>query len=174
MKKLPLIVGAVVLLAGVGGAAYFFLLKGSPAPSSAEKVRAGRAAAAKLAAERKLLKKERLKLMTEGPTVRLADEFVVNLEGHGLTHYAKFSVAIQVDEGTPMHAAGGHGDSEGAALEEEAEVRDIIIDSASEFSADELARAAGRERLKHAIEKTVTKRTQTIPLEVFFTSFAVQ
>jgi flagellar basal body-associated protein FliL len=174
MKKLPLIAGVVVGLAVLGGAAYFFLLKGGPAPTSAEKVRAGRAAAAELASEQKLLKKERLKLLAKGPTVKLVDEFVVNLAGDGLAHYAKFTVAMQVDEGTPMEVAGGHGAGDGPALEEESEVRDIIIDSASGFNAEELAGAEGREELKHAIAKTITKRTQTIPLEVFFTSFAVQ
>ena len=107
MKKLPLIAGVVVGLAVLGGAAWFFLLKGGPTPTSAEKVKAGRAAAAELAAELKVVKKERLKLLTKGPTVKLVDEFVVNLAGNGLAHYAKFTVALQVDEGTPMEAAGG-------------------------------------------------------------------
>ena len=106
--------------------------------------------------------------------MHLEKEFLVNLDDPSLRHFAKFEVAMMVDSETPLAAAGAHGAEAGPAIEQEAEVRDIIIDTASGFRAEELATANGREELKKLIAERVPEHTTTLPLHVFFTSFAVQ
>ena len=166
VKKLIPVIAVVVLLGG-GFFAYKTFLSGgggpklSPAAAHKKELKAAEA-------EMKKRKQDRV----EGQTVSLGDDFIVNLADAGLAHFAKFQVTLKVDAGTPV-AAGGEG-GEGPALEDTPQIRDIVIADASAFTADELASTEGKERLKRRIAVDVSNHTETLPLEIFFTTFAIQ
>ena len=169
-KLLPIIaLVALVALAGGGFFAYTTFLSGGGGKKRAHQTPADK----RRAAEKKARAAMRLRQQTraDGPTVSLGDSFLINLADPGLAHYAKFDVSFKVDAKTPM-AAAGHGSS--AELEEQAAIRDIVITDAGRFTATELTRAAGVEELKRRIIHDVVARTETLPLDVYFTSLAVQ
>jgi flagellar basal body-associated protein FliL len=167
MKKLlPIIVGVGVLLGG-GYFAYKTFLAGDQKPKLSaaavlRKAERGRKAAMRL----------RMKQRAPGQTISLGDDFVVNLSDPGLAHYAKFQVSLKVDAKTPV-AAAAEGSTE-LGLEDDAQIRDIVIDQAGRFTAEQLTSNEGREKLKHRIESELSHHTETLALDVYFTSFAVQ
>jgi flagellar basal body-associated protein FliL len=167
-KILPLLLG--VLLAGGGFGLYTMVLSGGGGKK--ETPAQAQAAAKKLLAT---AKKDRIKAGIDGEVVSAGDPFVVNLSDPGLAHFAKFSVSLLVDTGTPMAKAAAEGATAAPALEEAAQVRDLIIDAVSSHSASELATAEGREVLKKQIITSIDKDTaKTVVLEVYVTDFAIQ
>jgi flagellar protein FliL len=167
MKKiLPLILG--VLLMGGGYFGYTKFMGGGPVETPVE---AQQKAEKTLAEEKKQRKKDKI----DGPVVSLGDPFVVNLADPGLTAYTKFSVSLKVDKGTPMEAAGAHGATAAPALEEQTEIRDVVIAVISARTSEELKSAEGREAAKEELMDTINKDVpKTLALEVFFTDFAIQ
>jgi flagellar basal body-associated protein FliL len=165
-KKLIIIIAAVAVpVLGAGG--YFgytmFLAGGGKAASPAV------AQKAKLKKERTTMKL-RMKQRLEGPIVPLGDDFVVNLDG--LAHFAKFDVSLKVDKATKL-AAGAEATA-APELDDQAQIRDIVIADTSSYSANQLASISGKHKLKERIMTDVAKRTNTVALDVYFTGFAIQ
>ena len=113
----------------------------------------------------------------EGVVYVLPKEFVVNLEDG---KFAKFNVAMVLDHSQPTApAAGGHGAApeppEGfGTLEQEAVVRDIVVDEASGIEADELTDRKLRTKLKKKILKQIKSHSDVKVEEVLLTDIAVQ
>jgi flagellar basal body-associated protein FliL len=167
-KKLIIIIAAVALpvLGGGGYFGYTMVLAG------------GGKAKSPVAAQKIALKKERtamklrIKQRIDGPIVPLGDDFVVNLGG--LAHFAKFDVSLKVDKTTvvmPPDTASTTGDS---ILEDQAQIRDIVIADTSSYSAAQLASMSGKNKLKERIMTDVANKTNTVALDVYFTGFAIQ
>jgi flagellar basal body-associated protein FliL len=166
-KKLIIIIAVLVPVLGAGG--YFgytmFLAGGGKGKSP---VAAQKAMLKKDRTEMKLRVKQRL----DGPIVPLGDDFVVNLGG--LSHFAKFDVSLKVDKATvimPPSTTSTTGDS---TLDDQAQIRDIVIADTSSFSATQLASIDGKDKLKEKIMKDVANKTNTVALDVYFTGFAIQ
>jgi flagellar basal body-associated protein FliL len=166
-KKLIIIIAAVALPA-LGGGGYFgytmFLAGGGKGTSP-------------VAAQKAMLKKQRtamklrIKQRIDGPIVTLGDDFVVNLGG--LAHFAKFDVSLKVDKATKLAAAAAAATAD-PALEDQAQIRDIVIADTSSYSATQLASMAGKNKLKERIMTDVANKTNTVALDVYFTGFAIQ
>jgi flagellar basal body-associated protein FliL len=166
-KKLIIIIAAVALPA-LGGGSYFgytmFL--------------GGGKAASPVAAQKLALKKERtamklrIKQRIDGPIVTLGDDFVVNLGG--LAHFAKFNVSLKVDKQTMVAAPATSSTTGDPVLEDQAQIRDIVIADTSAYSAAQLASTSGKTKLKERIMTDVANRTNTVALDVYFTGFAIQ
>ena len=166
-KKLIIIIAGVALpVLGVGG--YFgytmFL--------------AGGKAASPVAAQKLALKKERtamklrMKQRIDGPIVTLGDDFVVNLGG--LAHFAKFNVSLKVDKQTMVAPPATSSTTGDPVLEDQAQIRDIVIADTSSYSAAQLASISGKTKLKERIMTDVATKTNTVALDVYFTGFAIQ
>jgi flagellar basal body-associated protein FliL len=167
-KKLIIIIAAVALPA-LGGGGYFgytmFLAGGGKGGSPV--------AAQKLALKKaRIAMKLRIKQRIDGPIVPLGDDFVVNLGG--LAHFAKFDVSLKVDKATPIALAAAESTTGGSALEDQAQIRDIVIADTSSYSAGQLATMSGKQKLKERIMTDVSNKTNTVALDVFFTGFAIQ
>ena len=113
------------------------------------------------------------KTKVHGVVYVLPKEFLVNLhEGR----FAKLSVALVVPH--LPHAAGGHGapaPPEGYGAEpQEAIVRDVITDTLTDASAEELIEAEGREKIKKKILEAIKKHTDVHVEEVLFPDVTVQ
>jgi flagellar basal body-associated protein FliL len=165
-KKLILIIAGVSLpiLGGGGYFGYTMFLAGGKTASPAV---AQKAALKKERAAMKLRIKQRI----DGPIVTLGDDFVVNL--NGLAHFAKFNVSLKVDEATVV-APAATGATTGDSLEDQAQIRDIVIADTSEYSASQLATLSGKKKLKERIMTDVSNTTNTVALDVYFTGFAIQ
>jgi flagellar basal body-associated protein FliL len=167
-KKLIIIIAGVALpvLGGGGYFGYSMFLAG------------GGKAASPVVAQKKALKKARTEMKLrieqriEGPIVPLGDDFIVNLGG--LAHFAKFDVSLKVDKATPLAAAAAEGAAGAAALEDQAQIRDIVIADTSAYSAGQLATITGKRKLKERIMTDVSNKTNTVALDVYFTGFAIQ
>jgi flagellar basal body-associated protein FliL len=146
MSKLKIILPLALLIAG---GAYKFALAKPAVPAPKPKV--------------------------EGEVYVLPKDFLVNLADG---RYGKLNVALVFDHG--FHAApadAGHGSSapEGyGVLTQEALVRDIITDSLTDATADELTDRAERGELKEKIAKRIKKHTDVKVHHVLFTDVAVQ
>jgi flagellar basal body-associated protein FliL len=106
----------------------------------------------------------------------LPKEFVVNLSDD---HFAKFNVALVVDESQPTAPEAGHEapvkPPEGfGTLEQEAVIRDIIVDEVSGVESDELIKRRLRARLKKALLKEIKAHSDVKVHEVLLTDIAVQ
>lgn len=151
MKKKKLIILAVVVLAGLGGAYKFVLSK----PKEAE-----------------------AKPKVEGSVYVLGKEFLVNLsEGR----FAKLTVALVLDphDTSTEPASGGHGAAptppEGyGPMTQEALIRAIVTGALTDVRADELIDRKGREHLQGDILKSIEKSTDVHAEEVLFTDVTVQ
>jgi flagellar basal body-associated protein FliL len=111
-----------------------------------------------------------------GEVYVLPKEFLVNLAGG---RYAKLSVALVVEPGaSAAHGGGGHGapaPPEGYGTEpQEALVRDVITDTLTDASDDELVDREGRERIKKKILKSIKEHTDVHAEEVLFPDVTVQ
>lgn len=165
-KKLIIILGAMLPVLGGGG--YFGYTMFLVTPAKASPVAAQKKALTK---DRKAMKL-RIAQSIEGPIVPLGDDFIVNLGG--LAHFAKFDVSLMVDKATKvLPAAAGATDTD-PTLDDQAQIRDIVISDTSGYSAGELATPAGKNKLKHEIEKDVDAKTDTVAIDVYFTNFAIQ
>lgn len=149
-KKLLMIVGPVMLLVLLFGVKTF-VLGGSPPPDEA-----------------KLAK-------TPGPVFTMTQPFVINLAaGDGKTHFAKVGVAMRLSElSAPLLVAGPSADAP-LTVEDEPELRDIVIATVQRHSISELSRPAGREAVKRQIMRRVNKETEVKITDVYYTEFAVQ
>jgi flagellar basal body-associated protein FliL len=139
---------------------------------------AGGKAASPVAAQKLALKKERtamklrMKQRIDGPIVTLGDDFVVNLGG--LAHFAKFNVSLKVDKQTMVAPPATSSTTGDPVLEDQAQIRDIVIADTSSYSAAQLASISGKTKLKERIMTDVATKTNTVALDVYFTGFAIQ
>jgi flagellar basal body-associated protein FliL len=168
LKKIIIIVVAALPLLGGGGYFGYTMLLAPPAA----KAESPKAAAKALKKKEEAAKKLRIKAGTPGLTIPLDGDFIVNLGG--LTHFAKFDVSMLVDKGTPSVAPGKESTSTNPVLEDNDQVRDIIITDTSRYTADELATPGGKAKLKKRLMKDITEKTDTIALRIYFTNFAIQ
>ena len=114
----------------------------------------------------------------EGVVYVLPKEFVVNLEDG---RFAKFNVALVLDHSQPT-APEPEGGEEAAVeppegfgtLEQEAVVRDIVVDEVSGVSADDLTKRKKRAKLKKKILKQIKAHSDVKVEEVLLTDIAVQ
>ena len=117
------------------------------------------------------------KKKVHGVVYVLPKEFVVNLEDG---RFAKFNVALVLDHSQPTApAAEGHGapvePPEGfGTLEQEAVIRDIVVDQASGVSSDELTKRKPRTKLKKKMLKEIKQHSDVKVEEVLLTDIAVQ
>lgn len=121
-----------------------------------------------------LAKPAEVKHKVEGEVYILPKEFVLNLADG---RFAKVGVALVLEPGALEE--GGHGGGakppEGfGPLPQEALVRDIVVDTVTSRSADDLTRREGREALKKRILKSITTHTDVHAEHVVFTDVAVQ
>jgi flagellar basal body-associated protein FliL len=165
-KKILIPLLALLPILGAGG--YFGYTMFLAGGKTASPVKAQDAMLKKQRAAMKLRLKERL----DGPIVPLGDDFVVNLEG--LAHFAKFDVSLKVDKATKLLPAATGATDTDPTLDDQAQIRDIVIADASAYSAKQLASLGGKAKLKQEIMHDVSSRTNTVALDVYFTGFAIQ
>jgi flagellar FliL protein len=112
-----------------------------------------------------------------GTVYVLPKDFFVNLEDD---RFAKVSLGLVLDHSQPTApAAGGHGAAaappEGyGTLEQEAVIRDIVTDTLTAKSSDDLIRRRGREKLKKEILREIRAHTDVKTEEVLLMDVAVQ
>jgi hypothetical protein len=114
----------------------------------------------------------------DGVVYVLPKEFVVNLEDG---HFAKFNVALVLDHSQPTAPEPAGGESapteppEGyGTLEQEAVIRDIVVDEASGVSSDDLTKRKPRLKLKKKMLKEIKSHSDVKVEEVLLTDIAVQ
>jgi flagellar basal body-associated protein FliL len=148
MKKKLMLLVPILVLAGGG---YKFALAKPAAPAPKPKV--------------------------HGEVYVLPKDFLVNLSDG---RYGKLNVGLVFEEGFTAAAAAGHGAGateppEGyGALTQEALVRDIITDTLTDATAEQLIDRREREELKEKVAKKIKKSTDVKVHEVLFTDVAVQ
>jgi flagellar FliL protein len=107
-----------------------------------------------------------------GEVYVLPKEFLVNLEGG---RYAKVQVAMVIE---PAEGAAHGGEStppEGYGADpQEAVVRDLVTDTLTDATDEELISREGREHLKEKILKQIKKHTDIHVEEVLFPDVTVQ
>jgi flagellar basal body-associated protein FliL len=165
-KKILIIGIAALPVLGGGGYFGYSMMMAKPA----KKVSPA-AAAKKLEKTERTAMKLRMKTKAAGETVDLGGDFVVNLDG--LSHFAKFDVSMAVDKASKLAAAAADA-AAAPALEDQAQIRDIVISDTGAYSAAQLTEPGGKAKLKKKIIKDVTEKTNTLPLSVYFTNFAIQ
>lgn len=135
----------VVLLVAVGGVYKFVLAK----PAKAEP-----------------------KPKVHGEVYVLPKEFLVNLEGG---RYAKVQVAMVIEPAEAGAHASESTPPEGYGADpQEAVVRDLVTDTLTNASDEELISREGREHIKEKILKQITKHTDIHIEEVLFPDVTVQ
>jgi len=147
VKKIVIIAVPVVLVLAVAG--FLFLKPKAPAPDEAA-----------------LAKKP-------GHIYTMVDPFIVNLADRDQRHFAKVGVALQLSKLSDSHLPAAHG-KEPVKLEEDAEIRDIVIATLQERTSDDLSTRRGRHAVKDTIVKQVNAHTELKIIDVYFTEFAVQ
>src|SRR3954471_4076080 len=112
-----------------------------------------------------------------GEVYVLPKDFLVNTSDG---KFAKVNVALVIDEGSALPAAGGGVGAAAARPEgfgtmpQEAAVRDIITNTLSDVSGSKIIKRSGREKLKKKILKAILKKTDVKAHDVLFTDVAVQ
>jgi flagellar FliL protein len=148
VKKKLMIIGPVVLLAALFAVKTFVL---APPPPD----------------EKKLAKEPGLTYIMDEP-------FVVNLaDGDGTPHFAKVGVALRFSKLSEGEITKGEGDTPDA-VEESAELRDIVISTLQSKTSAQLGSATGRDAVKKGIVERVNKHTDYKIVDVYYTEFAVQ
>ena len=113
----------------------------------------------------------------EGVVYVLPKEFVLNLDDN---RYAKLNVALVLDHSQPTApVAEGEGEvvepPEGfGTLEQEAVIRDIVVDELTGAKAKELNNAKLRVKLKRKVLKQIKAHTDVKVEDVLFTDIAIQ
>jgi flagellar basal body-associated protein FliL len=111
----------------------------------------------------------------DGQVYVLPKEFLINLNGG---RFAKLSVGLVLDHSQATAEAGGEAAAkppEGfGTLPQEAVIRDLVTDTLTDGSADNLVSEKGRERLKSRLLLSIKKKTDVKVEEVLFTDVAVQ
>jgi flagellar FliL protein len=139
---------AVVLLVALFGVKTF-VLKGAPPDE------------AKLAKE-------------PGPVYVMPDPFVVNLSDQGeVPHFAKVGVALRFSKLSAGEILPAKGEDP-PEVEDDAELRDIVISTLQRRSSAQLGSSAGRDEVKKEIVGRINKQTELKILDVYYTEFAVQ
>ncbi len=148
MKKILMIAGpALIVLAVV---AKMFLLPAAPPP------------------DEKALAKE------PGPIYTMTEPFVVNLsDGQDTPHFAKVGIALRLSMLSASLVPAGH-TPEPVPLEQDPELRDIVIKTLQKYSSAELSGPKGRAEVKKHIVEAVNKETDVSIIDVYYTEFAVQ
>lgn len=121
-----------------------------------------------------LAKPAEVKHKVEGEVYILPKEFVLNLADG---RFAKVGVALVLEPGAleeDGHGGGAKPPEGFGPLPQEALVRDIVVDTVTSRSADDLTRREGREALKRRILKSITTHTDVHAERVVFTDVAVQ
>ena len=107
-----------------------------------------------------------------GQVYVLPKEFLLNLAD---SHFVKLNVGLVLAEGqVPEESHGGPPPEGFGALEQEAVVRDVITDTITDSSSDELVSRKGRTALKEKILKRLRAETDVKVNDVLFTDVAVQ
>jgi flagellar basal body-associated protein FliL len=109
----------------------------------------------------------------DGQVYVLPKEFLLNLAGN---HFVKLNVGLVLADGeVPTSAEGGTPPPEGfGPLPQEAVVRDVITDTITDASSDQLVSRKGRNALKAKLLKSLRARTDVKVKDVLFTDVAVQ
>lgn len=143
-----LMIVAPVLLLVLGAAAFFFLKPQAPPVS-----------------EEALAKQP-------GPVYTMVEPFVVNLADK-TPHLAKVGVALQLSKASAAKLPAAEG-AKVPKLEEDAQLRDIVISAIQEQTSATLSSAQGRQAVKQTIVSQVNKQTELRIIGVYYTEFAVQ
>ena len=104
----------------------------------------------------------------------LPREFLVNLSDD---RFAKLNVALVLhgEEQVKPASEAGHTPPEGfGALPQEAIVRDLVTDTLTDASADQLIERAGRQELKRRLAREIRAHTDVKVDDVLLTDVAVQ
>jgi flagellar basal body-associated protein FliL len=102
----------------------------------------------------------------------LPKEFVLNMDGG---RYAKLTVGLVLDEEEAVESGHGAAPPEGfGPLEQEALVREIVTDTLTGGSADDLTSSEGRAAHKRRILRAIKQGTDVDATAVVFTDVAVQ
>jgi flagellar basal body-associated protein FliL len=108
----------------------------------------------------------------DGQVYVLPKEFLLNLAGN---HFVKLNVGLVLAEGSVPASASGTPPPEGfGPLPQEAVVRDVITDTITDSSANQLVSRKGRNALKAKLLKALRARTDVKVKDVLFTDVAVQ
>jgi flagellar FliL protein len=111
----------------------------------------------------------------DGTVYVLPKEFLINLSGG---RFAKLSVGLVLDNSQATADTSGHAATkppEGfGTLPQEAVIRDLVTDTLTDGSADNLVSEKGRERLKSRLLVSIKKKTDVKVEEILFTDVAVQ
>jgi flagellar FliL protein len=119
-----------------------------------------------------LAKPAELHKKVEGQVYVLPKEFLLNLSDG---HFAKIDVALVLKEGQIADSAEGTPPPEGfGPLEQEAVVRDVIVDTITDADSKDLVSRKGRNALKEKVLKRLRARTDVKVNDVLFTDVAVQ
>ena len=107
----------------------------------------------------------------DGQVYVLPKEFLLNLSDG---HFAKMNVALVLKEGQLTEGEGAPPPEGFGALEQEAVVRDVIVDTITDASSKALVSRKGRHALKEKVLKRLAARTDVKVNDVLFTDVAVQ
>ena len=119
-----------------------------------------------------LAKPTEAKHKVDGQVYVLPKEFLLNLAGN---HFVKLNVSLVLAEGQIPEKAEGAPPPEGfGLLEQEAVVRDVITDTVTDASDQQLVSRKGRNKLKEKLLKRLRSETDVKVNDVLFTDVAVQ
>ena len=109
----------------------------------------------------------------DGQVYVLPKEFLLNLADN---HFVKLNVGLVLAEGeVPASAEGGSPPPDGfGPLPQEAVVRDVVTDTITDTSPQQLVSRKGRNALKAKLLKSLRARTDVKVKDVLFTDVAVQ
>jgi flagellar basal body-associated protein FliL len=108
----------------------------------------------------------------DGQVYVLPKEFLLNLNDG---HFAKLNVALVLADGQVASSAEATTPPEGfGQLEQEAVVRDVIVDTLTDESSKRLVSRKGRNAIKAKVLKRLRARTDVKVNDVLFTDVAVQ
>ena len=112
------------------------------------------------------------KLKVDGQVYVLPKEFLLNLADK---HFVKLNVGLVLAEGeAPAKAEGAPPPDGFGLLPQEAVVRDVITDTITDSSSQELVSRKGRNKLKARVLKRLRAETDVKVNDVLFTDVAVQ
>jgi flagellar FliL protein len=108
----------------------------------------------------------------DGQVYVLPKEFLLNLADK---HFVKLNVGLVLAEGQiPAKAEGAPPPDGFGILEQEAVVRDVITDTITDASSNQLVSHKGRNKLKEKVLKRLRSETDVKVNDVLFTDVAVQ
>lgn len=111
---------------------------------------------------------------TPGPVATLNEQFIVNLaDGPSIPRFVKMGVALRLAESSAGLYTPGKGTTPGA-LQDEPQVRDIVISTVQSRTAATLSTERGRTLMKRELVRRLNKETELRVLDIYYTDFAVQ